>query len=97
VVKVRINATLPTPENNGNFATIAITDTGVGISKEVLSNLFEISKDNSTKGTEQEEGTGLGLILCKEFIEKHGGKIWVESEVGKGSTFKFTLPIKKYI
>lgn len=85
--------TIPNLEENENFVTIAITDNGVGISKEVVPNLFEIAKNTSTAGTEKEIGTGLGLILCKEFIEKHGGEIWVESEVGKGSTFKFTIPI----
>ncbi|RLD85242.1 MAG: hypothetical protein DRJ07_03465 [Bacteroidetes bacterium] len=74
---------------------IYVKDNGVGISKEVQSNLFEISENISTKGTEKEEGTGLGLILCKEFVEKHGGKIWVESKVGKGSEFIFTLPENK--
>ncbi len=71
---------------------ISVTDSGIGIEKNVISKLFRIDTSFSTKGTQKEAGTGLGLILCKEFVEKHSGKIWVESEVGKGSTFKFTLP-----
>jgi signal transduction histidine kinase len=55
--------------------------------------LFRLDGNLSTRGTENEKGTGLGLFLCKEFVEKHGGRIWVESEYGKRSTFKFTLPI----
>lgn len=79
-------------ENSGNV-TISVSDNGIGIKPENLTKLFDISEVITTKGTANETGTGLGLLLCKEFVEKHGGKIWVESEIGKGSDFKFTLPI----
>ena len=78
-------------ENNDSFTEITVKDSGVGISPEIQSKLFKITENISTKGTEEEAGTGLGLILCKEFVEKHNGEIWVESEVGKGSEFIFTL------
>ncbi len=84
-----------TDENNQEFVKISIKDSGVGISPEIQTKLFKITENVSTKGTEKEAGTGLGLILCKEFVEKHNGKIWVESEVGKGSNFKFTIPLTK--
>ena len=71
---------------------ISICDTGIGMRQTMIENLFRIDIQTSRKGTDGEPSTGLGLILCKEFIEKHGGKIWVESEVEKGSTFYFTLP-----
>lgn len=71
---------------------ISVLDNGIGISPESMGKLFDISRVITTKGTAKESGTGLGLLLCKEFVEKHGGKIWVESEIGKGSEFKFTLP-----
>ena len=70
---------------------IYVKDSGIGIPKEKQGQLFEISENISTKGTEGEAGTGLGLILCKEFVAYHGGQIGVESEVGKGSEFIFTL------
>jgi signal transduction histidine kinase len=62
------------------------------MTKETMSKLFRIDANLFTPGTENEKGTGLGLLLCKEFVEKHGGKIWVESELGKGSVFSFSLP-----
>jgi signal transduction histidine kinase len=78
-------------EKNEKIAKVIIEDNGVGISLKKQANLFSASEKTSTKGTENETGTGLGLILCKEFIEIHKGKIWVESEDKKGSKFIFTL------
>jgi len=75
-----------------NTAVIALKDSGIGMSKEMLDHLFSIDTKSSRSGTDGERGTGLGLLLCKEFIEKHGGRIWVESEEGKGSKFYFSLP-----
>jgi len=71
---------------------VSVKDSGRGISRENKDKLFKIDSNFTTRGTKDEEGTGLGLILCKEFVEKHGGKIWVESELDKGSVFKFVLP-----
>jgi signal transduction histidine kinase len=65
----------------------------MGIPPEYLDGLFEIDCKLSQEGTEKEKGTGLGLILCKEFVEKQGGEIWVDSEEGKGSDFHFTIPL----
>ena len=75
-----------------NEILITVHDNGVGMKPEVLSMLFDKTAPYTTRGTANEKGTGLGLILCKEFVEKNGGKIWVESEEDKGSTFYFTLP-----
>ncbi len=75
-----------------NEIIISVSDNGVGISKKNIEKLFRIDQSYSTTGTNMETGTGLGLILCKEFVEKHNGKIWVESEEERGSTFYFTLP-----
>lgn len=71
---------------------IKVSDNGIGMEEEIRIKLFKISEKVSVQGTENEKGTGLGLLLCKEFIEKHHGDIWVESEEDKGSTFFFTLP-----
>jgi len=70
----------------------SIADNGVGIKPSSLEKLFRIEESCSTIGTQNEKGSGLGLLLCKEFVEIHGGKIWVKSEVGKGSIFKFSIP-----
>jgi signal transduction histidine kinase len=75
-----------------NEIIFSVRDTGVGIPKNNIGKLFRIDQNYSTTGTNKEKGTGLGLILCKDFIEKHGGKIWVESEEKIGSTFFFSLP-----
>lgn len=73
------------------YAEISVMDNGVGISQENMQKLFRIDIHHSTSGTSKEQGSGLGLILCREFVEKHNGKIWVESELNTGSTFKFTI------
>jgi PAS domain S-box-containing protein len=75
-----------------NKIELSVVDTGQGISRDNLNNLFKVSITQSTIGTSGEKGTGLGLILCKEFVELNGGKIRAESELGKGSNFCFTLP-----
>jgi PAS domain S-box-containing protein len=75
-----------------DFIEISVSDTGIGISKVRIKDLFRLDKNTSSPGTEDESGTGLGLILCKEFTEKNKGKIRVESKVNKGSKFTFTLP-----
>jgi len=78
-----------------NMVEISVKDTGIGMNKEMTDNLFRLDIDTSRKGTEGESSTGLGLIICKDFIEKHGGKLRVESREGKGSTFYFTIPERK--
>ena len=82
----------PGPEET----TVSVKDTGVGISDEKVKTLFRIDNSLSLPGTEKEQGTGLGLKLCREFAERMGGGIWVESQAGNGSDFKFTIPARKY-
>ena len=76
-----------------NEVEITVSDNGTGMDEDTRKNIFQADANISSKGTENENGTGLGLILCKEFVETHGGKIWVESEPGKGSDFHFTMPL----
>ena len=80
---------------DGNAVSILVKDTGIGISNDNINKLFRIDTDYKRPGTANEQGTGLGLKLSKEFVEKLGGKIWVESELGKGCDFKFTLPLDR--
>ncbi len=77
-----------------NQATITINDNGIGISEEDVQNLFRIDSKVKRKGTNDEDGSGLGLILCREFVDKNNGTLWVESVPGKGSSFSFTIPTK---
>ena len=72
---------------------VTISDNGIGIAPNILPRLFDTTKLYSTRGTANEKGTGFGLMLCKKFLEEHGGEIWAESELGRGSKFKFTLPL----
>ncbi len=81
-------------EENDQEVIVSVQDSGIGIAKEDIAKLFRIDVHHTTIGTSDEKGTGLGLILCKEFIDKHNGRIWVESEPGRGATFKFALPKK---
>ena len=82
-------------QQTGSGTTITVSDNGVGIAPEMLQKLFDNKVAYSTTGTAREQGTGLGLLICKEFAHKHGGKIWVESKLKKGSEFKFTLPLNE--
>lgn len=75
-----------------NGVRIAVSDNGIGIPAESMAKLFKIDANLSSRGTENEKGTGLGLFLCNEFVARHGGKIWAESEPGKGSVFLFIIP-----
>jgi CheY-like chemotaxis protein len=77
---------------NNNHVQVSVMDTGIGMNKDMIADLFRLDINTSRNGTEGESSSGLGLIICKDFIEKHGGVLWVESQEGKGSTFHFTLP-----
>ena len=82
-----------TANDSDGEVNISVSDHGTGISQGKLAAIFEIDKRTTTVGTENEQGSGLGLVLCKDFIVRQGGKIWVESTLGKGSTFTFSLPL----
>jgi signal transduction histidine kinase len=88
--KVKIDA----GQSTNHFMEVRIHDNGIGMNKETLGKLFRIDSVMPESGTEGESSTGLGLILCKEYITKHDGKIWVESKIDKGTCVHFTLPIR---
>nr|HPI19698.1 HAMP domain-containing sensor histidine kinase [Candidatus Kapabacteria bacterium] len=77
--------------SKSNYIIISVKDNGVGIEEKDIDKLFRLDVNHTTLGTSKEKGTGLGLILCKEFVERHNGQIWVESKINEGSTFYFTL------
>ncbi len=79
-------------EKKNTEGVISIADTGIGVADTMRNRIFEVDYNKSTAGTANESGTGLGLVLCKEYVERNGGRIWLESELGKGTTFFFTLP-----
>ena len=78
-----------------NFIEITVSDNGIGMTEEVKNKLFKSDLHESKPGTENERGTGLGLVICNDFIQRNGGKIWIENNAKKGTSFKFTLPIYK--
>ncbi len=86
-------AALPDPDSK-DLILVSVSDTGVGMPQSDIDKLFRIDSVFTRIGTNNEKGTGLGLILCKEFVDRHGGRIWVESAPGAGTKFSFTLPVK---
>ena len=86
--------TIKADKNKRNEIEICVSDNGIGMDEIMLQDLFRIDIYNNRKGTDGETSVGLGLLLCRDFVEKQGGRLWVESEVGLGSTFSFTLPTK---
>lgn len=82
---------------NENFVVCQVQDNGVGMTSEKIEQIFHEEFTQSTAGTEGEQGTGLGLALCREFVSQHGGKIWAESIPNRGSSFFFTMPVRKII
>ncbi len=85
--------TIRAESKNHDFVVVSVTDNGIGMNEQIRKNLFNKFKNEPGWGTKGEKGVGLGLVISKEFVEKNGGEIWVESEQGKGSAFYFTLPV----
>ncbi len=93
--EIKIMASFYEKGGGDDMVMIAVSDTGIGIKKEDQDQIFESFRQVDSSRTRKYQGTGLGLALCKKFVEIHGGKIWLESEAGKGSTFYFTMPAKE--
>ena len=91
--EIIVSANAKTTDSNQDVIEVKVKDNGIGISDDEQTKLFSIADNISTKGTDDERGSGLGLILCKEFVENHGGEIGLESELGQGTTFWFCLPV----
>jgi len=85
--------TIETNIKNEKEVLVAITDTGIGMPAEVRAHLFSLQKNVTKKGTSGERGSGLGLLICKEFLERHGRELYVESKEGEGTSFSFVLPL----
>jgi signal transduction histidine kinase len=88
--RIRIDSSL----NDSGSLTVNVTDSGIGMDPAILSKIFDLDPDSTRKGTSGEPSSGLGLLICKEFITRHGGRIWAESEPGKGSSFHFNIPVQ---
>ena len=90
--KVMLAAHGYSANGSAGFVSVSVKDTGVGISQADIAKLFRIDTQHSTPGTEKEPGSGLGLIICREMVERNEGKIWAESKLGQGTTIEFTIP-----
>jgi len=91
--KVSISTKTTDLESGSPLIEVSVADTGIGMNEEDVKKLFKIEVHHTTRGTQDERGSGLGLIICQEMVEKNGGRIWIESEEEKGTVVKFTVPL----
>lgn len=91
LITISVEEKIDESDMMSEFVLVSVIDNGIGIPEESISKLFTINDSGSARGTYNESGTGLGLVLCKDFVEKHNGRIWVESTFGSGSEFYFTI------
>jgi signal transduction histidine kinase len=95
VPQTNVNARSSQEPGERQWLEVSVSDNGIGIPEEILPKLFRLNGQFSSAGTANEPGTGLGLVLCHEMVEKNGGRIWAESIAGQGTTFIFTIPLSK--